>query len=507
MRYPTARINENKVAKKSCDRRIPPLAFSAVSPYARAMCSHPILQAVFQNLSTIIKTESLHFLLACSGGADSTALLLAFHQLKPRLLCRLTVISVNHNIRSAQESAADSAFVAELCNRLTPPVPCIIESIPEGEIARCAQERGRGIEDAARVLRYHIFEKTATTVQADFIVTAHNQSDVYETVLMRLFQGGSTASLQTMSIRRGSYIRPLITVERSSIESFLRQQHSIWCEDSTNADDRYLRNRIRHHLVPALNNTFTSWHGSLDKTLQRIGLDRSFCDSALASAQAAFTATQKNSTETAEWIVRKHGPITISAIFFDSLHPALRLRLLEQGCLLLGIEERVPLGILLRLTEEQASLEKKSPNTHIAAAGCLRLERRGSKIFLFNTDAYLALYRQKSYLLTIEQEGTYAYPLGFLACYTTARGVFIKDQDDKTAGVGPFTLPVTIRARRGGDRIKMSSGGLKEVKKILNEWSVDSLARVLLPIIIEDSSLRAFYGGVLGYKNWFVEEA
>ena len=91
--------------------RVHPLAFSAVSPYARIMCSHPLLQSVFQNLSAIIKTGSLHFLLACSGGADSTALLLAFHQLKPRLSCRLTVISVNHNIRSPQESAADSAFV------------------------------------------------------------------------------------------------------------------------------------------------------------------------------------------------------------------------------------------------------------------------------------------------------------------------------------------------------------------------------------------------------------
>ncbi|MGP1491275.1 MAG: tRNA lysidine(34) synthetase TilS [Treponema sp.] len=522
-----------------------PLAFSAVSPYARVMCSHPLLQSVFQNLSAIIKTGSLHFLLACSGGADSTALLLAFHQLKPHLSCRLTVISVNHNIRSAQESAADSAFVAELCSSLTPPLPCIIETIPEGEVARYAQERKRGIEDAARALRYRIFEKTAAAVQADLIVTAHNQSDVYETVLMRLFQGGSTASLQTMSIRRGSYIRPLITVERSSIESFLRQQHSIWREDSTNADDRYLRNRIRHHLVPALTGTFTNWHSGLDKTLQRIGLDRSFCDLALTSAQKAFIAAQKSSAGTAEWEGCKHGAVSLSAAFFDSLHPALRLRLLEQGCLQLGIEERVPLGILLRLAEEPAqgnpdgerlavlpeafynqkempqqrsleesdmledpaALEKKSTNAHTSAAGSLRLERRGSKIFLFNTGAYLALYRQKSYLLTIEQAGTYTYPLGFLECYHTAQGFFIKDHDDRTAGLGPFRLPVTIRGRRGGDRIKMSSGGLKEVKKIFNEWSVDSLARALLPIIIEDSSLRAFYGGVLGYKNWFVEEA
>ena len=84
--------------------------------------------------------------------------------------------------------------------------------------------------------------------------------------------------------------------------------------------------------------------------------------------------------------------------------------------------------------------------------------------------------------------------------------------EDKSEGIGPFSLPLSIRSRRGGDKIQMSSGKLKEVKKILNEWQVDSLARELLPIIIEDSCvpkdahIRALYGSMLGYKNRFVEE-
>lgn len=85
----------------------------------------------------------MSFLLACSGGADSTALLLAFRQLQPVLSCRLSVVTVNHNIRSAEESAADSAFVAGLCSGFEPAIPCIIEEIPAGEVARYAKERGR----------------------------------------------------------------------------------------------------------------------------------------------------------------------------------------------------------------------------------------------------------------------------------------------------------------------------------------------------------------------------
>ena len=482
------------------------------------MYSHPLIDAVFDNLKSFLTHNPNSFLLTCSGGADSTALLLAFHQLQTRLHCRLTAVTVNHNIRSAEESAADSAFVAELCSRLEPPVPCVIAEIPAGEVARYAKERNRGMEDAARTLRYRLFEETAASVGADYIVTAHNRSDVYETALMRLFQGGNTASLSVMPIRRGRYLRPLITVERSDIEAFLRQQGIVWREDSTNAEDTYLRNRIRHHLVPALAATFGGWRTGLDKTLQRIALDRSFCEESLATARETFTGMADNASSVADaanWAQCKHGALVIAADFFDSLHPALRLRVLEQGCRRLGIGTRVPLGILLRLSSEcVASHMEKQPDTRskITAAGALRLERRGDRILLFDSTAYLTLYNQKSYILTILQCGEYAYPLGQLVVYHTADGIFVRDSEDKSNGVGPFTLPISVRSRRGSDRIQMKSGNLKEVKKILNEWQVDSLARELLPIIIEDTCIRrrtrirALYGSFLGYKNWFVEE-
>lgn len=518
------------------------------------MYVHPLIGAVFDNLKPFLTDIPCRFLLACSGGADSTALLLAFHQLQTRFHYRLTVVTVNHNIRSAEESAADSAFVAELCSRLDPPVDCVVEEIPAGEVVRYAKDRNRGTEDAARTLRYRLFEKTAASVGVDYIVTAHNRSDVYETALMRLFQGGSTASLSMMPVRRGRYLRPLITVERRDIEAFLRQQGIAWREDATNAEDAYLRNRIRHHLVPALAAAFGGWRTGLDKTMQRISLDRSFCEEALAAARTNFTGA----SGAADWGRCKHGALTIAANFFDSLHPALRLRMLEQGCRRLGIAARIPLGILLRLSSECAAEQEvstkaaprtatgiapetpakavpeasssatlKAPdieiasiepetqaNMHakVAAAGALRLERRGERILLFDNTVYLTLYNQKSYILTIPQCGEYAYPLGQLEVYQTTNGIFVRDSADKNAGIGPFTLPISVRSRRGGDRIQMKSGNVKEVKKILNEWQVDSLARELLPIIIEDTCIqrrtciRALYGSFLGYKNWFVEE-
>jgi len=456
------------------------------------MCDHPLVEAVFQNLQPLMGNSPLHFLLTCSGGADSTALLMIFHWLQPRLLCRLSAVSVNHNIRGAEESAADSAFVGDLCRRLNPPIPCIIEDIPVGAVACCARERKRGIEDAARTLRYRIFEKTALSVGADFIVTAHNKNDVYETVLMRLFQGGGTATLRTMSVRRGIYVRPLITADRDGIESFLRQQGLTWREDSTNMQNMYLRNRIRHFLVPALNDTFGAWHTGFDKTLQRISLDCSFCEAALETMHTAFTGAK-------DWENCSHGAITISTAFFDALPPALRLRLLEQGCVRLNIERRIPLGILLRMVSGNNRIK-------ITAAGDLRMERRGNRLFLFKHATYHRLYNKRSYILSIKQCGTYPYPLGYLEVYENRCGFFLKDKNDSKGGVGPFMLPITVRSRHEGDKIQMRCGKLKTVKKILNEWGVDSLARALLPIIIENNHIRALYGSLLGYKDWFVEE-
>lgn len=474
------------------------------------MCIHPLTAIALKNLKPIIGKTSYHFLLACSGGADSTALFEVFRILQSILCYRLSVITVNHNIRSSEESIADIRFVEELCRKADPPIRCIIETIPAGAVAHFAQERKRGIEDAARALRYQLFEKTADSIGADFIVTAHNQNDMYETVLMRLFQGAGTASLSLMPVRRGRYIRPLIAAPRSLIEDFLRQQSIPWQEDATNAADTYLRNRIRHYLVPALQKTFGGWHGGLDKTLQRIGFDCLCCDQLLTSSSASVDASM--------WVLRKHGALAMNAAYFDSLPSALRLRLLEDGCRRLQVRERVPLGALLRLSgipSEQsgvfASAEDCTVN-HITvdAAGALRLERRGKDILLFNSAAYLKYYEQRAYTLTIAQCGKYAYPFGVLQVYGTSASVFVKDSEDMSGGVGPFALPIFIRSRCRGDRIQMASGKLKQVKKIFNEWHVDSLARVLLPIIVEGRSvpkrIRALYGSVLGYKNWFVEE-
>lgn len=496
-------------------------AFFLSRSFACAMLfTRPVVQSVYSNLAPYLGGSSVHLLIACSGGADSIALLTAIHCIQSVACCRISAVTVNHNIRESAVSAADAAFVEQFCAALSPPVPCFVAVLPEGAAADCARSRKRGMEDAARHLRYQCFEKTAAAVHADFIVTAHNRNDVYETVLMRLFQGGSPASLRKMEVRHGKYLRPLIGVDRTMIEHFLREEGIPWREDATNAENIYLRNKIRHFLIPALSSVFGQWHSGLDKTLQKIALDSSFCLDSLKEQQSLFfqhsmsgrTAQQKNIPSAsytghtdstiaavyccAEWQLHPTGAVTISRSFFDSLADALRLRLIERACLLLGVAERIPLAVLLRLAQT-------SGRTGVTAAASLRMERRGDLIFLFNMITYRTLLQEKPYFLAIRGEAVYNYPLGQLHVYKTDGGYYIRGTDTDAAA-GPFRLPIIVRGRQERDTIQMSSGSYKSVKKIFNEWAVDSISRKFLPIIIEDNCIRALYGSPLGYCNWIV---
>ena len=461
------------------------------------MRSQSLLQEVSSNIQSFLHHSSYHLLLACSGGADSTALLVLLCRLRASFHYTLSVVTVNHNIREQGESAADAAFVCDLCKKYA--LPCYVETLPPLAVAQCAAERKRGVEDAARFLRYQALEQRAAAVHADFILTAHNRNDVYETVLMRLFQGAGTGALKKMPVKRGKYVRPLITVDRTRLEAFLTEEGLEWCEDSTNAHDAYLRNRIRHFLLPALTAVFGAWQPGLDKTLHKIQLDALTCDSELQARQRAFAGGQASvSFAGVCWHLGKLQSLSLSSVFFYTLPASLRLRMLEKGCIQLRVQERVPSGILLRMAAMK-------PEEQVIDAGPLLLEHRGTALFLFNKRTYQALYSWKEYCIVVNGCGSYPYPLGLFSVYKKDGGCFCKDTDDAGEGVGPLQLPFMIRGRRTGDRIQMKSGALKTVKKVFNEWAVDSLSRALLPIIVEHNGVRALYGSPLGYRDWIVK--
>ncbi len=214
---------------------------------------------------------------AVSGGADSVALMLLLHSANtlPRnsLGVGLSAVHVHHGLRG-DEADADLAFVQALCLSLEVPLHVHHASVP----ARVARAREAGqpetIEEAARALRYEVFGTLIAEGHADSVLTAHTLDDQAETVLMKLLRGAWTEGLSGIHpvvlvgnvTRAGKILRPLLSVRRSDLEEFLRDRKQPWRTDSSNSDEAFTRNRIRHSLLPLLR----EYNPSLDQTLANL---------------------------------------------------------------------------------------------------------------------------------------------------------------------------------------------------------------------------------------------
>ena len=133
----------------------------------------------------------------------------------------------------------------ELCERLNIPLTVAHEKVEE-----YAAERGLSGEEAGRILRYHHLGETAEKYQCAKIAVAHHEDDDAETVLLNLFRGSGLAGLSGIRPVRENIIRPLLCVSRKEIEEYLNEQELSWCEDSTNKENDYTRNKIRNELLP-----------------------------------------------------------------------------------------------------------------------------------------------------------------------------------------------------------------------------------------------------------------
>ena len=190
---------------------------------------------------------------------------------KDALFC----LHVEHGIRPAEESKGDAEFVREFCKSNS--IECKIENIPPGKAAALARKRGIGIEAAARFFRHRAFSKEASRLgEKTIILLAHTKDDLLETALMRVLRGAGSAGLAAMPVKRGRLLRPLLNMTRADVVEYLKTKNIGWREDSTNADEKYLRNRIRRALVPLLNDAFPSWKSGVFNMAQTQSLTAEF---------------------------------------------------------------------------------------------------------------------------------------------------------------------------------------------------------------------------------------
>lgn len=213
-----------------------------------AAVPHPLHHQVARALRTQSLLHPGHsVLVAVSGGPDSVALLSVLHHLAPSWNLSLTVVHCNYGLRGA-EADEDASFVASLCRRLS--LPCLIRSLtipsPQTGLSSSLQAR-------ARELRYRLFQDLSAELGVDRVALGHTADDQAETVLLRMLRGAGLRGLAGMPHRRGRlFVRPLLAVTRREILAYLKAMSLSYRTDSSNTTPIYLRNRIRHELIPLL---------------------------------------------------------------------------------------------------------------------------------------------------------------------------------------------------------------------------------------------------------------
>ena len=422
---------------------------------------------------------------AVSGGADSVALLVSLAHILKDSGIKLCVINVNHNMRRKDESEADSVFVKDFCENLNAQgfdVSVFVHEIAQGQVFRTADQRKNGLEEAARFLRYKAFEEFSARQNTAFICLAHNKNDALETSLMRFLQGNSGS----IAAVRENYVRPLLGISREEIEAYLTAQNISWRTDTTNFDENYLRNRIRHSLIPLLNEKFLGWDSAVINASARAAED--------FSALESLTVFHK-------WQIIKDS-VCMDRTEFCSCHAAIRRRLLYKAFNLLKVQVRVPYSIIEAV---QNAVEKKLKHFSSSVVG----------IHITFNENYVSVKKKKNlatescFFAIIEKSGVYDFTFGSMSVEIKNDKAFInligKEGSFYAEGL---SVPFCIRSRRLSDSIKTADGTFKSVSDIFSDWHIPEEKRDFIPLIqlldTKEQEIIIIAGSVFGFSDWIV---
>ena len=255
---------------------------------------------------------SLSCVVACSGGADSTTLLLLTALLCRRSGGRVQAVHLDHGLRA--QADADARFVARLCEALN--IPLVSES---RDIAAQAFAAKVGIEEAGRLARYELLERVRQQTGADLILVGHQLNDLAEDQLLRLMRGAGWPALGGMagfdSQRR--LLRPLLLTPRSMLEEFLRNSGQAWQVDQSNFDHATTRNRIRLDLLPAFERENPAYLDAAARLWRQARLDEAHWAEALS--RLLGTLPEQAAGE----------PLLLPAAMLNETPPSMRLRLFK----------------------------------------------------------------------------------------------------------------------------------------------------------------------------------
>ena len=377
---------------------------------------------------------------AVSGGADSVALLFALYLLRQKLGINLEAAHFNHHLRG-EESDRDETFVRQLCGRYEIPLHVGSGVVTAGK---------KGLEAAARDARYAFLETLSGK-----IATAHTADDNAETVLMHMVRGTGLNGLGAISPVRGKVIRPMLTVTREQVLAFLEEYHLQYVQDSSNDTDGFLRNRLRHHVMPILKQENPRLSENLSAMALRLRQDEALLHPELDLSQGLDVAQIRQLPE------------------------ALRNRGLGDFLKHCGVKE----PDAAHIAQAEALVMSDNPSASARFPGGIIIGRRYEKLIRVEASAKLECHPLPCPgVVELREQGLRVVCVPVNECVNTT-DTFTVSTDQQ----------LVLRGRLPGDTITLP-GGTKSLKKLFIDRKIPAACRDSIPVVADDTGVLGVYG-------------
>lgn len=374
---------------------------------------------------------------AVSGGADSVALLFGLYLLKEKMGFRLSAAHFNHHLRG-EESDGDEAFVRDFCAGYRIPLTLGGAQVQPGK---------KGLEAAARDARYAFLRALPGK-----IVTAHTADDNAETVLMHLLRGTGLKGLGGIAPVSGNLLRPMLGITRQEVEAFLQEYHLPHREDSSNATDAFLRNRIRHGVLPLLREENPGVSVAISAMAQRLRQDEAYLAGQLEPGMPPVSRLRR-------------------------MPPALQCRYAERflkDCAVAEPEQTHISNLLELMESDKPSARMDFPGGVVIARDYDRLTRLDAS--------------PPPQPAAIRFPGETVLPqwgIRILCSLTPNGGTGVRMQPD-----------AQVRSRREGDSLRLN-GGTKSLKKRMIDRKISAPLRSHIPILADSGGV--IWAGQFGF--------
>ena len=416
-------------------------------------------------------------IVAFSGGADSLALLVLLASKVDKT--RLTAVYVNHRLRPSAELAREEEINRRNCNELG--VSLRIVRLKRGAVEKLARSRKNGIEDAARVLRYEALQQVRQELKFTYIATAHTADDQAETLLMRILQGAGPLSLKGIGGHEGDVIRPLLAFTRADILAVVKKSGLEWSQDSTNKNLTFLRNRIRHEIIPAISQVFPNYRAALEVMSQR---SRDYGEALEPAIQSAI----EQGVEVHDQQVR------LDVALLETLPRAVAEQVFYHGWSVItgGEGKRFPYRHVAQLLDQLAAGWDEGLALYVSKTVVTRENTRlvWEKQGIPLAAGYVSLVYSKQTAL----DGT---------------SVLVLDEElesqvpkEARARIAADTVspPLVARSYKAGDVIELVEG-TKMVSSLLAGWKIASPERWRVPVLEDKKGIVAVLGGTYGGRD------